>query len=95
MSWATFIKAHLGVIVGMDFFTVEAMTWLGLVRYHVLFAIDIAARKVEATGWNRWHGTSSTHLTGSYLASGICCSTGIHCTRKHFDASSTKLVSKR
>ena len=36
MSWATFIKAHLGVIVGMDFFTVEAMTWLGLVRYRVL-----------------------------------------------------------
>jgi len=50
MSWATFIKAHLGVIVGMDFFTVEAMTWLGLVRYHVLFAIDIATRKVEILG---------------------------------------------
>jgi UTP:GlnB (protein PII) uridylyltransferase len=40
MSWATFIKAHLGVVVGMDFFTAEAVTWLGLVRYHVLFAID-------------------------------------------------------
>ena len=50
MSWATFIKAHLGVIVGMDFFTVEAVTWLGLVRYHVLFAIDIATRKVEILG---------------------------------------------
>jgi len=50
MSWATFIKAHLGVIVGMDFFTVEAMTWLELVRYHVLFAIDIASRKVEILG---------------------------------------------
>ena len=50
MSWATFIKAHLGVMVGMDFFTVEAVTWLGLVRYHVLFAIDIASRKVEILG---------------------------------------------
>ena len=50
MSRATFIKAHLGVIVGMDFFTVEAMTWLGLVRYHVLFAIDTANRKVEILG---------------------------------------------
>ena len=50
MSWATFIKAHLGGIVGMDFFTVEAMTWRGLVRYHVLFAIDIASRKVEILG---------------------------------------------
>jgi len=37
----TFIKAHLGVIVGMDFFTVEVVTWLGLIRYHVLFAIDM------------------------------------------------------
>ena len=26
------------------------MTWLGLVRYHVLFAIDIASRKVEILG---------------------------------------------
>jgi transposase InsO family protein len=50
MSWATFIKAHLGVMVDMDFFTVEAVTWLGLVRYHVLFAIDIASRKVEILG---------------------------------------------
>jgi putative transposase len=49
-SWATFIKAHLGVIVGMDFFTVEAVTWLGLVRYHVLFAIDVASRKVAILG---------------------------------------------
>jgi len=29
------------VIAGMDFFTVEVMTVLGLVRYHVLFVIDI------------------------------------------------------
>jgi len=50
MSWSTFIKAHSGAIVGMDFFTVEAMTWLGLIRYHVLFAIDIASRKVEILG---------------------------------------------
>jgi putative transposase len=50
MSWATFIKAHLGAIVGMDFFTAEVVTWLGLIRYHVLFAIDIASRKVEIVG---------------------------------------------
>ena len=50
MSWTTFIRAHLGVIVGMDFFTVEAVTWLGLIRYHVLIAIDIASRKVEILG---------------------------------------------
>ena len=50
MPWAKFIKAHVGVLVGMDFFTVEAVTWLGLVRYHVLFAIDVASRRVEILG---------------------------------------------
>src|ERR1700690_4093182 len=49
-SWSTFIKAHLGVIVGMDFFTVEVVTVLGLVRYHVLFVIDIGSRMVEVVG---------------------------------------------
>jgi transposase InsO family protein len=50
MSWAIFIRAHLGVIVGMDFLAVEVVTWLGLIRYHVLFAIDIASRRVEIVG---------------------------------------------
>jgi len=50
MPWAKFIQAHLGALVGMDFFTVEVVTWLGLVRYHVLFAIDVASRKVEILG---------------------------------------------
>jgi len=45
-SWSTFIKAHLGVIVGMDFFTVEVVTVLGLVRY----VIDIGSRMVEVVG---------------------------------------------
>jgi putative transposase len=31
-SWATFIKAQLGVIVGMDFLTVEVVTAVGLLR---------------------------------------------------------------
>jgi len=52
-SWATFIKAHLGVIVGLDFFTVEVVTVLGLVRYHVLFVIDIGSRLVEVVGLAR------------------------------------------
>jgi hypothetical protein len=34
----------------MDFFTVEVVTWIGLVRYHVLFAIDVPSRKVEIRG---------------------------------------------
>jgi putative transposase len=59
MPWSKFIKAHLGVIVGMDFFTVEVLTLFGLVRFHVLFAIDIGSRTVEIAGigrepWGQW-----------------------------------------
>jgi transposase InsO family protein len=52
-SWATFIKAHLGVIAGMDFLTVEVVSGMGPVRYHVLFVIDIGSRMVEVVGLAR------------------------------------------
>ena len=51
--WATFLKAHMGAIVGADFFTVEVVTLVGLLRYHVLFLIDLATRKVEIAGITR------------------------------------------
>jgi len=50
MLWATFIKAHLGAHEGMDCFTVEVVSWLGLIRHLVFFAIDVADRKVEISG---------------------------------------------
>ena len=53
MSWGTFIKAHLGAITGMDFFTVEVVTLLGLIRYHVLFVIDIGSRTVAIARFGR------------------------------------------
>lgn len=46
MSWSTFIKAHWGSIAATDLFTVEVLNPFGLVRYHVLFVIDIATRCV-------------------------------------------------
>ena len=52
-SWATFIKAHLSGMAAADFFTVEVLSLLGLVRYHVLFVIDLATRKVEIAGMSR------------------------------------------
>jgi hypothetical protein len=33
---STFIKAHLGTMVAADFFTVEAVSLSGLIRFHVL-----------------------------------------------------------
>jgi putative transposase len=50
MPWATFLKAHLGSISATDFFTVEVLTLGGLVRYFVLFVIDIETRRVQIAG---------------------------------------------
>jgi transposase InsO family protein len=44
------LRAHWGAIAAVDFFTVEAITLAGLVRYHVLFVIDLASRRVEISG---------------------------------------------
>ena len=52
-SWATFIKAHLSAISAADFFTVEVLSWAGLVRYHVFFVMDLASRRVEIAGISR------------------------------------------
>src|ERR1700679_1825804 len=36
-TWAAFIRVHLAVLAGTDFFTVEVLTLRGLVTYYVLF----------------------------------------------------------
>jgi putative transposase len=53
MPWSKFIKEHLGAIVGMSFFTVEVITLFGLLRYHMLFVIDIGSRVVDIAGIGR------------------------------------------
>src|SRR5262249_22313101 len=50
MTWKTFLKAHWGAIAATDFFTIEAVTWRGLVRYFVLFVIDLRTRRIEIAG---------------------------------------------
>ena len=50
MSWKTFLKAHWGAIAATDFFTIEGITWRGLVRYFVLFVIDLKTRRIEIAG---------------------------------------------
>lgn len=52
-SWATFIQAHLSALAAMDFFTVEVVTMVGIVRMHVLFVIELANRAVEIAGVTR------------------------------------------
>ncbi len=48
--WRDFLRAHWGAIAAADFFTVEVLTWRGLVRYQVFFVIDLATRRVEIAG---------------------------------------------
>jgi transposase InsO family protein len=50
MSWKTFLKAHWGAIAATGFFTVEVLTRTGLVRYLVLFVIDLQTRKINIAG---------------------------------------------
>ena len=50
MPWKTFLEAHGGEIAAADFFTVEVLTLVGLVRYHVLFVIDLETRRVQIAG---------------------------------------------
>ena len=49
-AWSTFLKAHWESLAAADFLTVEAMTWMGLVTYHVLFVIELASRTVHIAG---------------------------------------------
>ena len=68
MSWSTFLKAHWGAIAATDLFTVEVVNPFGLVRYHVLFVIDIATRCVCIGGMTsdpngEWMKQAARNLT--------------------------------
>ncbi len=45
--WASLLKAHRGAIAATDFVTVEVLTLRGLVRYAVLFVVDLKTRRVH------------------------------------------------
>ena len=52
-TWKEFIQSHLAVLAGIDFFTVEVLTWRGLVTYYVLFFIHPESRRVSLAGFTR------------------------------------------
>jgi putative transposase len=49
-TWRDFIRRHMDVLAGTDFFTVEVLTWRGLVTYYVLFFIHLGSRRVSIAG---------------------------------------------
>jgi len=68
MSWETFLKAHWGAVAATDFFSVEVITRTDLVRYFVLFVVDLKSRRVEIAGIlprpnGEWMGQVARNLT--------------------------------
>jgi putative transposase len=60
----------MAVMTGMDFFTVEVLTWRGLITYYVLFVIQLETRKVILAGIPRsptaeWMQQGARNLTDS------------------------------
>jgi putative transposase len=67
-TWTTFIGAHVEAIVEADFFTIEALTLAGLIRFHVLFAIEVHTRRVQIVGiteqpYDEWMQQMARNLT--------------------------------
>jgi hypothetical protein len=52
-SWKDFISAHTAVLAGTDLFTVEVLTWRGLVTYYVLFFLHLESRRITLAGITR------------------------------------------
>jgi Integrase core domain len=60
-SWADFIRSHMAVLAGIDFFAVEVLTWRGLATYYVLFFLRLEARRITLAG-NTQHPTEEWML---------------------------------
>jgi hypothetical protein len=68
MPWRTFLDVHWGAIAAADFFTVEVLTTVGLVRYCVLFVMDLKTRAVHIAGighdpHDKWMAQLARNLT--------------------------------
>jgi putative transposase len=50
VTWSAFIRTHLALLAGTDFFTAEVLTLRGLVTYYVLFFIHLESRRVDIAG---------------------------------------------
>jgi transposase InsO family protein len=65
----------MAVLAGADFFTVEVLTWRGLITYYVLFFLHLESRRVSLAGitrhpteeWMRQMGRNAIDETSGYL----------------------------
>jgi transposase InsO family protein len=49
-TWKTFLKAHWDVLASIDFTTIEVWTTGGLVKFYLLFVMEVATRRVHFAG---------------------------------------------
>jgi hypothetical protein len=49
-TWPAFIRIHLALFAGTDFFTAEVLMLRGLVTYYVLFFIHLESRRLDVAG---------------------------------------------
>jgi putative transposase len=76
-TWKDFFTAHMNVLAGCDFFTVEVLSWRGLVTYYVLFFLHLETRRVHLAGitrhpdqeWMEQIARSATQEAWGYLRS--------------------------
>ena len=74
-TWKEFIQRHMDVLVGTDFFTVEVLSWRGLVTYYILFFIELESRRVwiggitqhPDAGWMQQVARNATMEDSGYL----------------------------
>jgi putative transposase len=52
-TWAEFMRTQAANLGAMDFFSVEALTPRGIVRYLVCFVVDVGSREVHVAGIGR------------------------------------------
>ena len=57
-TWKDLISSLMAVLAGVDFFTVEVLTWRGLATYYVLFFLQPETHRVSVAGLTR-HPTES------------------------------------
>ncbi|MEE8410318.1 MAG: hypothetical protein V3T05_11975 [Myxococcota bacterium] len=70
-TWRQFLQLHWDVIGAADFFTVEICSAFGLVRYHVLFVIELCTRRAHIAGiihnpYGEWVEQVARNLTDGF-----------------------------
>ena len=69
--WKTFLGAHWEALAALDFFTVEVLTLVGIIRYHVLFVMRLKTREVQIVGitaqpCEKWMKQMARNLTDHF-----------------------------